>query len=68
MFGFIIPGIDNYAHAGGMLGGYLAGRWLDPLKPERIDHMVIAVVCLAAAVLAVIVSVIHGLPLVPLLQ
>ena len=68
VFGFLIPGIDNYAHAGGMLGGYLAGRWLDPLTPERIDHMVIAVVCLAAAVLAVIVSVIHGLPLVPLLQ
>jgi rhomboid protease GluP len=68
VFGFLIPGIDNYAHAGGMLGGYLIGRWLDPLKPERIDHMAIAVVCLAAAVLAVIASVIHGLPLVRLLQ
>ena len=30
--------------------------------------MAIAVVCLAAAVLAVIASVIHGLPLVRLLQ
>ena len=36
------PGIDNYAHAGGFGGGYLAARLLDPLKPERIDHIAIA--------------------------
>ena len=35
-----MPGIDNWAHAGGFAGGYLAGIWLDPLKPERMDHMV----------------------------
>ena len=34
-----MPGIDNYAHAGGFGGGYLAARLLDPLKPERIDHI-----------------------------
>ena len=45
--GLFMPGIDNYAHAGGFAGGYLAGRWLDPLKPERIDHMVIAAVCVS---------------------
>ena len=33
-------GVDNYAHGGGFLGGYLAGIWLDPLKPERMDHLV----------------------------
>ena len=32
VFGFIMPGIDNYAHAGGFVGGYLAGRLLDPLE------------------------------------
>ena len=26
MFGLLIPGIDNYAHAGGFAGGYLVGR------------------------------------------
>ncbi len=41
--GFILPGVDNAAHVGGFAGGYLAGRLLDPLKPERIDHVVIAV-------------------------
>jgi len=60
MFGFIMPGVDNYAHAGGFVGGYLTGRLLDPLKPERIDHIVIAVVCLAASLLSVVVSVLHG--------
>ena len=60
LFGFLMPGIDNYAHAGGFAGGYLAARLLDPLKAERVDHIVAAVVCLAAAVLSVIVSVVHG--------
>jgi rhomboid protease GluP len=64
MFGFIMPGIDNYAHAGGFVGGYLAGRLLDPLKPERINHMAIAVVCLAVSVLSIVVSVIHALLLI----
>jgi rhomboid protease GluP len=61
IFGLIMPGIDNYAHAGGFAGGYLVARVLDPLKPERIDHMLIAVGCLAASVLAIVASVLHGL-------
>ena len=28
-------------------GGYLAAAMLDPLKPERIDHIVIALICIA---------------------
>lgn len=63
VFGFIMPGVDNYAHAGGFLGGYLASRVLDPLKPERIDHMIIALGCLVLTVLSIIVSVLHGLTL-----
>jgi len=60
LFGFIMPGIDNYAHAGGFGGGYLAARLLDPLKPERIDHIAIAVACLVASLLSVVASVLHG--------
>jgi rhomboid protease GluP len=60
LFGFIMPGVDNYAHAGGFGGGYLAARLLDPLKPERIDHLAMAVVCLAASLVSIVVSVLHG--------
>jgi rhomboid protease GluP len=59
IFGLIMPGIDNYAHAGGFVGGYLAGRALDPLKPEQISHILIAVVCLAVSVLAIVASFVH---------
>jgi membrane associated rhomboid family serine protease len=60
LFGFIMPGVDNYAHLGGFGGGYLSARLLDPLKPERIDHVVIAVVLLGASLLSVVVSLLHG--------
>lgn len=56
IFGLIVPGIDNYAHAGGFAGGYLVGMWLDPLRPQRLSHMVGAIVCLIATVLAILAS------------
>lgn len=62
IFGLIFPGVDNYAHAGGFVGGYLASMFLDPLKSERVDHMVIAGVCLIATVLAIGVSFFTALP------
>jgi membrane associated rhomboid family serine protease len=65
IFGLIMPGVDNFAHAGGFFGGYLTSRFLDPLKPERIDHILIAVICLAAVVLSIAASVITGLSLFP---
>ena len=63
LYGFIVPGIDNYAHAGGFAGGYLAARVLDPMKPERVDHIVGALVCLGLSLLSIIYSVIDGLRL-----
>jgi rhomboid protease GluP len=64
VFGFLMPGVDNYAHGGGFGGGYLAARLLDPLKPERIDHIAIAVACLAASLLSIVASILYGLPYV----
>jgi rhomboid protease GluP len=61
LMGFIMPGVDNYAHAGGFLGGYMASRWLDPLKPERMDHLVLAAVCLLVTALAIAASVVTAL-------
>ena len=56
VMGILMPGIDNWAHAGGFAGGYLAGIWLDPLKPERMDHLVGAAVCLGLTALAILTS------------
>lgn len=62
VFGLVMGGgVDNWAHVGGFVGGWLAGRLLDPLKPERLDHLVGALVCLVAALLAVLASVVTGL-------
>jgi len=63
VLGFVLQGVDNYAHAGGFAGGYLTGMILDPLKPERIDHMLGAVICLGLSVLSVLASVFFGLRL-----
>jgi rhomboid protease GluP len=60
----LFPGTDNYAHAGGFGGGYLAAKFLDPLKPERIDHILIAIGLLALSLLSVVVSFVHGLGIV----
>jgi rhomboid protease GluP len=59
VFGLVFPGVDNWAHLGGFLGGYLMARWLDPFKPERTDHMIYALLCLAATILAIVASVLH---------
>jgi rhomboid protease GluP len=63
VFGLIVPGVDNYAHAGGFAGGYLLARWLDPLKPERVEHFLGAIVCLVLSLVAIAASVIAGLRL-----
>jgi rhomboid protease GluP len=60
---FLAGIINNLAHIGGFLGGWGAARVLDPLKPERVDHIVIALACLGVSLLTVIVSVLHGLQL-----
>lgn len=62
VFGLIMPGVDNYAHLGGFLGGYATGMMLDPLKPERGDHLVVALACLALTFVALGASVVTALP------
>jgi rhomboid protease GluP len=58
VFGFIMPNVDNFAHLGGFLGGYAAARWLDPLRQERVDHLIAAIVCIAVTALSVVASVV----------
>ena len=65
LFGFAIPGVDNFAHLGGFIGGYLTAKWLDPFEPERTDHMIAALLCLAASFLSIIASIVHGASILP---
>ena len=60
VMGFLFQGIDNWAHIGGLAGGYVCAKFLDPLYPERLDHFVIALGSLALTAVAIVVSVIHA--------
>jgi rhomboid protease GluP len=62
-YALFLPGIDNWAHAGGLAGGYLAAVYLDPLKPERIGHLLTGLVCIVLSLVAVLVSVVSVLSL-----
>lgn len=53
IIGLMLPFIDNYAHAGGVAGGYLLSMVMDPMKRERVDHMVLALVLLALSLASV---------------
>jgi rhomboid protease GluP len=63
VFGLIFPGIDNWAHAGGFAGGWLASLVLDPSKRERVDHLAVAVLCLGLTLVALIASFVTALPM-----
>jgi rhomboid protease GluP len=63
VFGLLMPGVDNFAHGGGFIGGYLAAKLLDPLRPERVEHLLLALGCLGLAALSIVVSVLRGLAL-----
>jgi rhomboid protease GluP len=63
VFGLIMPGIDNYAHAGGFLGGYAASAVMNPLTRERGDHMLVALALIAATLIAIGLSLVRGFQL-----
>jgi rhomboid protease GluP len=63
IYGLVMPGIDNFAHAGGFLGGYATSALFNPLTKERGDHLLIAALCLLATFVAIAASVYKGLSL-----
>lgn len=62
-FGLFLPGVDNWAHLGGFLGGWGVANWLDPRRPERGDHLLAALICLLLSAVAVAVSFFTGVRL-----
>lgn len=61
VYGFLMPGIDNSAHLGGFIGGYLLSSFFNPLTKERGDHLLGAAVCLLASFLAIAFSLVRWL-------
>jgi rhomboid protease GluP len=60
VMGFLFPVIDNWAHVGGLAGGYVCAKFLDPLYPERLDHFLIAIGSLVLSAIAILVSVLDA--------
>lgn len=52
--GFIMSGVDNFAHGGGFIGGYLAAMLvnLDAYRSEQRWHRFLAAVCIIATLAA----------------
>ena len=65
IMGVFFRGIDNWAHLGGFAGGYATAKVLDPLRPERLDHLIAAVICLAVTGVAIAASVVTGRGFLP---
>ncbi len=63
VFGVIMPGVDNWAHIGGFLGGFAISRWLDPLQPEKIAHLIAALLLLGLTAAAVLASLLTRVPM-----
>jgi hypothetical protein len=64
-FGFLMRGVDNWAHIGGFAGGYLGGMLVDPRKPETGNQVGLAVVCLILTVASIVASLVVPVPMLP---
>jgi len=60
IMGFLFPGIDNFAHAGGFAGGYAAAAVLGftELKAENRNHQLAALAAIVLTVLAFLLTLI----------
>ena len=63
IYGLIMPGIDNFAHAGGFIGGYVTSAFFNPLTREKGDHLLVAAILLLLTFAAIAMSVFEGWPL-----
>lgn len=63
IFGALVPGIDNAAHLGGFLGGYLVASRFGVFSPERGKHGLWALGLLAASAAAILLSVVGVSPI-----
>ena len=65
IFGFLMPGINNWAHAGGFAGGW-AGAYLMGFSHEQREStwvMLVALACIVVTLLGVVLSFANARPL-----
>jgi rhomboid protease GluP len=62
VFGFLMPGVDNWAHLGGFAGGYLASMLVDPRRPERGNDLILALLCLVLTAASIVASLVVPVP------
>lgn len=62
VFGFIVPGINNWGHGGGIAGGALLGLLLGyrDRSPERLIHKTLAGICAGLTVIILVYAVFTG--------
>jgi len=62
VFGFFVPGINNWGHGGGMATGALVAMLLGyrERKPDRFSHTFVAILCLVATGLVLAWSILNG--------
>ncbi len=61
VLGMFFRGVDNWAHLGGFVGGFVVARFLNPMRAEKMDDTLAAGVCLVASAVAVAASVVTAL-------
>jgi rhomboid protease GluP len=63
IFGFMVPGINNWGHAGGMLSGALAGFILgyQERSREKIGDKFLSMACIACTGLTLLWSILNGM-------
>jgi len=61
IFGFLFPGIDNFAHAGGFVGGYLSANLLGftEMKRENRTHQLLTFGAMGLTVLAFVLAILN---------
>jgi len=63
VMGFLLPGINNWAHGGGLAAGYLTAAALGyiEIKPEKRSHLLSGAIAVGLTVLAFITALIYGI-------
>lgn len=60
VIGWLTSFVDNWAHFGGLIGGYAIARVLDPMREEKPGHRLAALGLLILSAASVVLSLISG--------